>query len=152
MTNRSVSQIASTILTICKDRGIEVSNLKLQKLTYYAEAWYLAFEDSSLFDEVIEAWVHGPVVPQVFREYRGYRWSNIIAPIGAPSTDQAVIDHLNLVLDAYGKYTATELERLTHNEKPWIEARKGYPADEPSSVAISREVMREYYSSLVGQR
>jgi uncharacterized phage-associated protein len=53
------------------------------------------------------------------------------------------------VMDVYGKYTATELERLTHQEKPWRDARGSLPLDEPSRAVISLETMREYYSSLL---
>jgi uncharacterized phage-associated protein len=151
MGRSTASEIASTLLVLCQERGIEVSNLKLQKLTYYAEAWYLAFEGASLYDDPIEAWVHGPVIPQVFREYRGYRWSPIVEPVASPSNDPEILEHLGSVLDAYGKFSATQLERLTHTEPPWIAARQGYAADEPSSEPISRQVMREYYSSLIGQ-
>ena len=45
-----------------------VTNLKLQKLLYYAQGWYLAFFDEPLFDERIEAWLHGPVVPPIYQD------------------------------------------------------------------------------------
>jgi len=56
------------------------------------------------------------------------------------------------VLDAYGDFTPTQLERLTHQEAPWIEARAGLAPDEPSRNAISMKSMKEFYSSLVVQQ
>ena len=49
------------------------------------------------------------------------------------------------VLREYGRLTAYELEGLTHSEKPWLEARKGLPADESSSREISKSTMMKFY-------
>lgn len=50
----------------------DLTNLKLQKLLYYAQAWHLVFRQEPLFTDRIEAWRHGPVVPSVFRQYRHF--------------------------------------------------------------------------------
>jgi uncharacterized phage-associated protein len=142
----SAGEIAATILIECYKRGIEVSNLKLQKLLYYAEAWNLALGKGSLFTETLEAWVHGPVTPGVFRSYKDFRWSPITNPRTEGISDESIVEHINTILDAYGSFHATELERLTHNEKPWLEAREGLEPDEPSTRPISRETMAGFYA------
>jgi uncharacterized phage-associated protein len=145
------SAVAAAILRECRERGLaDVSNLKLQKLLYYTEAWHLAFGGNQLFDDAIEAWVHGPVVPRVFREYRKYRWSAVEELAVAPVDDEDVRAHIRMVLDAYGNLGATDLERLTHSELPWREARRGLEPDEPSSRPVSRTTMAAFYGSLVG--
>ena len=48
-----------------------LSTIKLQKLVYYSQAWHLVWEDAPLFDERVEAWANGPVVPEIYREHRG---------------------------------------------------------------------------------
>ena len=45
--------------------GELVSNLKLQKLLYYVQGFHLAVFGEPLFEEEIEAWMYGPVVPSV---------------------------------------------------------------------------------------
>jgi uncharacterized phage-associated protein len=50
-----------------EDEGDLISNLKLQKLCYYAQGLALAVRDQPLFPEPIEAWLHGPVVPTLYR-------------------------------------------------------------------------------------
>jgi uncharacterized phage-associated protein len=143
-------EIAATVFVRCKARGIsDLSNLKLQKLLYYSQAWHLALEDSPLFSDALEAWVHGPVVPRVFGEYKHNRWSPIAEPIGLPSDLPPVLSHLDRVLDAYGNFSAVELERLTHSEKPWIEARAGLAPDVSSRNEISKDTMKEFYSKLI---
>ena len=55
-----------------EDAGDLISNLKLQKLVYYAQGFHLALYDEPLFLEAIEAWTHGPVVPDLYRHYKKY--------------------------------------------------------------------------------
>jgi len=50
--------------------GDLISNLKLQKLLYYAQAWHLVNFDVPLFGDSIEAWDFGPVIPNVYRQYK----------------------------------------------------------------------------------
>jgi uncharacterized phage-associated protein len=142
--------IAETIIDRSRRRGTsDLTNLKLQKLIYYSQAWYLALNDAPLFSDDIEAWIHGPVVPRVFGMFKEYRWSVIERQVN-PVDDGAVISHVDEVLDTYGKYGATELERLTHSEEPWIYARRGLAPDEPSRNVISTHHMKIFYRSLMG--
>jgi uncharacterized phage-associated protein len=142
----TASLLAKHIIAECNANGKTISNLKLQKLLYYAQAWHLAFENKPLFTDRIEAWVHGPVVPNVFREYREFKWSPLTAQCAdRPSTD--VFQHAKKVIDAYGDFDASQLERMTHREDPWLEARAGLPDDVGSTREISWEAMRKYFSA-----
>jgi len=144
MTYRA-SQVAETIIDLSRKRAIsDLTNLKLQKLLYYCQAWHLALNDTPLFSEEIEGWIHGPAVPRVFGEFKEYRWS-VIARAVTPVQDAAVIHHVNEVLALYGKYGATQLERLTHSEQPWIQARRGLSPDEPSRNVIPKNHMKLFY-------
>jgi uncharacterized phage-associated protein len=140
----SAEKIAETIICLARDRQIDLTNLKLQKLLYYSQAWHLVFEDRVLFDDAIEAWIHGPVVPSVFKRYRDYRWTVIDCDV-TPVQDVMAIRHIKSVLDSYGSFGATQLERLTHRETPWIMARRGIPRDEPSHNVITTDSMKDYY-------
>jgi uncharacterized phage-associated protein len=143
----TVDQVADTLIYLARSRNIEITNLKLQKLLYYAQAWNLVFTGDPLFDDAFEAWVHGPVVPRVFRRFKEYRW-NVIGADVSPIQDDALVAHLGQVLDTYGKFGAAQLERLTHQEKPWQLARRDYPVDASSNEVIDQESMREFYSNL----
>jgi uncharacterized phage-associated protein len=124
----------------------QIDNLKLQKLLYYTQAWSLAIHDCPVFQAQIEAWVHGPVVPPVFREYRDLRWSPIsLVDDGNSKISSKLQKHLDEVLGAYGDYTGWQLERLAHNEHPWQAARGNLPPDVPSSNVITHESMKTYY-------
>ena len=53
-----------------EDAGDLISNMKLQKLLYYAQGYFLAIANEPLFHERIYAWTHGPVVPKVYHKYK----------------------------------------------------------------------------------
>ena len=123
--------------------GDSISNLKLQKLCYYAQGFHLALNDGKpLFRDSIAAWQHGPVIPQLYHEYKSYG-GNPIPPPEHPkiNADSKTGKFLSEVFDAYGQFSAWKLRDMTHGEPPW--------KDTPSGGSISHESMREYFASLV---
>jgi len=145
MATPTAQQVAECLIVVSYEKQNPVSNLKLQKLLYYSQAWHLALFKTHLFEEEIEAWVHGPVVPQVFRLYRDCKWNPIAYP--GISSKPAYVPHLEEVWRVYGNFRAFDLERLTHSEDPWKIARAGLPPDASSNKIISKPSMQEYYSS-----
>ena len=143
----TASDVARYMLAFSRDHGDPISNLKLQKLLYYAQGWHLAFTDEPLFRERIEAWVHGPVVPPVYGEYKKWTWQPIMADISEPKITRSVKTHLTNVLEVYGSLTPIHLERLTHAEAPWIEARHGLAPDLPCTSVITVDSMRRFFKS-----
>ena len=146
MKHVTASEVAKYFIASFQKKGKEISNLKLQKLLYYAQAWHLALYGAALFDDEIEAWVHGPVVPAVFREYKKYAWRPITENVTA-STSADVKYHLTEVVSVYGKFDAISLERMTHREGPWKETRGTLSPDEPSNRVITREAIKKYFSA-----
>ncbi|MGC9292044.1 MAG: Panacea domain-containing protein, partial [Acidobacteriaceae bacterium] len=133
----TASEVAKYFIASFQKKGKEISNLKLQKLLYYAQAWHLAFYDVPLFDDQIEAWVHGPVVRSVFQEYRKFGWKPVKTGNSGGITSKKITDHLDEVMRAYGKFDAVLLERRTHRESPWRDARGNLEPDEPSNRVIT---------------
>ena len=138
-----------------------MSNKKLQKLCYYAYCWYIVFfndveaitENNEnailvLCQERFQAWVHGPVSPSLYRTYRDFGWQSIPKEEHPPLFDNEINDLLQQVWEAYRDFSAYELEALTHQETPWIRARKGIPSGEACSNEISPYDILQYYSSL----
>lgn len=101
----------------------EISNLKLQKLLYYAQSAFLAIKNEVLFNDKIEAWRHGPVVPRVYDEYKKYGASGIkeynLDVVKCIENDDETRDILINVYDLFGEYSAWGLRNLTHSEEPW---------------------------------
>lgn len=139
------SDIAKYFIASFQKKKADISNLKLQKLLYYAQAWHLALYDAPLFDDKIEAWVHGPVVRGVFREYKEFGWKPLSVQISNRIFSDEVNGHLKEVIRVYGKFDAVILERMTHREAPWRDARGNLAPDEPSNRAITHEAMKKFY-------
>jgi len=145
--------LAQYFISQGENAGRPITNKKLQKLLYYAQAWSLVLRDAPLFNEPIEAWIHGPVVPSVYRQYKEFGF----APINNQEYDQntfpeEIEDLLDEVWDIYGKYDANYLEALSHSEAPWIQARSTLDSDTNSSAIISHESMKNFYSTLQSEK
>lgn len=104
---------------------------KLQKLVYYAYSWYLTLVNESkddltakLFTSRLEAWVHGPVFPELYKRYKEYSGEAIEQYDGTiEEFNEDAKDILDQVWEVYGGYTGNQLESITHRESPWINAR-----------------------------
>lgn len=141
----TAQQIAEYIVWSCHETGSFVSNLKLQKLLYYVQAWHLAIFQRALFAERFEAWIHGPVIPEIYRKYREHGWRDIDQEGPPPPLDKRTVAFVEEVLEEYGPLDARRLEIMTHREDPWIEARKGVDVDDSCSAPIDEEMMGSYY-------
>jgi uncharacterized phage-associated protein len=131
-----------------------LTNKKLQKLIYYAQAWSMVLRDKVLFDEKIEAWVHGPAVKSVYNKYKIYGFS-LIKKTADEAALKAIPADAKTLLDSiwsvYGKFDADYLEMLTHSEIPWQEAREGLQKSDNSENEISLDSMRAFYSNKLKQ-
>lgn len=125
--------------------------LKLQKLLYLAQGFSYAFNDKELFPEEIEAWVHGPVVPQVYYEYSIFKYNPINIDFELPEFDSETLEILNYVADNYSKYDSKFLEEMTHNQEPWIFSREGLDPDERSDKTIPKDAIANYFINFIHQ-
>lgn len=123
---------------------------KLQKLLYYYEAWSLALLDRKAYsDTAFEAWVHGPVSPEVYNEYRTYGWKEIPQQIGELiELEEDANNVFESVWLTYGTLSANELEMMTHDERPWKLAREGLAENEISNKKIDIYDMKTYYKKV----
>lgn len=145
-------QVANHIISFFQKRQQPITNLQLQKLLYYVQAWHLAIYDEPLFEERLEAWVHGAVQPQVYSQFKQFLWEPITAAVQCPAfADEEVPNHIDKVLEHYGKFSARDLERMIHREEPWQKARGRLSEDKPSKALIRHEDMKEYYRR-IGRR
>ena len=88
----------------------DITNMKLQKLLFYAQSAFLAIKGVPLFNNNILAWEHGPVIPEIYDKFK------INGNKGITEYNE------NLLIDVYnlfGEYSAWGLRNLTHSENPW---------------------------------
>lgn len=143
------------VLDVCKyvidysnEKEYGISNLKLQKILYFIQAYFLIKQPSRCcFDDKIEAWDFGPVVPKAYRKYKQFGSSDIPTIIDfekSDSNDCITGDDKNLiktVIDKFADYSATDLVGLTHNQSPWIDAYIPHMNRE-----ITPEAIKEYFN------
>lgn len=123
----------------------QITNLSLNKLLYFAQGHSLAENGKQLFDEPIEAWKYGPVVPSVYRTFKQASRKNIAKPCGNYSSDVFSEEDLDLLLDVFRKYqdySASALLRMTHKEgTPWRQVFQ-----EGENNVISQESLKRFFS------
>lgn len=144
----SVFDMANAFLSI-----ESMTNKKLQKLCYYAKAWYLALKNENLFDDEFQAWVHGPVNYDLYLEYRENGFSKIpmveLKDLG--DMPEEVMDFAHNIFQAYGHLTGGELEIVTHGETPWIKARGCLEPWMSCQNTISEEDMKDFYRKKINK-
>lgn len=140
---RSALEIARYIIWYCGQNGYSVSNLKLQKILYFVQAEFLVETGHPSFFEDIEAWDFGPVVPEVYREYKIFGSSNIPTFFIGKRVylRNSEMDLINGIVDECSEYTDSKLVEITHSQKPWIIAYHS-----GRNRVISNDSIREYFS------
>ena len=141
----SVFDVADHFLVKQDDEsGESITNMKLQKLCYYAQGFHLAIYDEPLFSDDIEAWQYGPVVRSLWDKYKSKGRNPLPVPKNhAPCVpDDEISEFLDEVYDVYGQYSAWKLRDMTHSEPTWQETTKG-------TGVISQKSMRDYFAMLV---
>ena len=147
----SVSSKMLRVISYVFERLEEVTPLMLQKLLYFIQGVSYALNGSPMFSENCQAWVHGPVYPEVYDMFRDFKYNPIEDArfaIFDGAEDALTADErraIDLVVDTFGEYGGKVLERITHTERPWKTARRGYGDQIPSNEPISMESIRSYY-------
>ncbi len=132
----------------------EVTPLALQKILYYIEGIYMVLFDRVLFDENCCAWQHGPVYEEVYYLFKDFKYNPIDddrfvlfrGKSGNLSYDEKQV--IDLVIKTMGNYSGKVLETITHNEKPWLNAREGYNVNQRSNVIISKDEIYLYFKAI----
>ena len=107
---------ANNLIYIMGDAFDDLTNMKVNKLLYFAQGHYLKKYGKPLFDDKIEAWDHGPVIPDVYSTYKGYGdrpihdYNSNAIPKVTPEAEEILFG----VAREYGKYTASALRNMTH--------------------------------------
>lgn len=149
----TAEDVAEYFIALSNETGDTMTNLRLQKLVFYAQAWYLANFNKPLFEEDFQAWVHGPVIPTIYNKYKERGGQPILSDLKLNQTenifDETTREFLKEVSAVYMPYTAYQLESMTHNEDPWVNARKGLKPTSLSDKIIEKEDIRKYYEQKI---
>lgn len=159
----SAKAVANHFLGLASRSRTAIDPLKMQKLVYFAHGWHLALRDAPLIKDSVEAWDHGPVIPDIYHEFKKWGGGPIRTPatrfdsstksLQTPSIDsECVWDDdaenaktiISRVWDVYNKFTGLQLSSLTHKpDTPWAKTREMHP--HKRDVDIPDDVIREYF-------
>ena len=145
----TATQVANEFISLglCEQNVPQIDQMKLQKLLFYSQGWYLAHNDSPLFEEDFEAWTHGPVIRDIYtqtadcgRERITEKLSELgfadetfsfVTPDGVSAQLKPFIKS---VWDTHKQFTGIQLSNSTHAPgEPWtiIKERYGSLAGRP---------------------
>ncbi len=147
----SVSDKMLRVISYVFEKLEEVTPLMLQKLLYFIQGESYALNGKPMFYENCQAWVHGPVYPEVYDIFRDFKYNPIedarFAIFEGVEDELADEEYrvIDLVVNTFGEYGGKMLEKITHEETPWKLARKGYADNIPSNEPITMESIEEYY-------
>ena len=131
--------------------GEAITHLKVQKLLYFSDAYHMA-NFKSIFDEQFQAWAHGPVVAEVWHEFKSYQWDAIETQPAAKIKDNDLLNYLEAVYEKFGKLGAKRLEEITHEHAPWRDVRGNLPLEAKCSAIIRKETIRDFYANRINKQ
>lgn len=153
--NKAESKIEAAALYIINS-SYEVTNMSLQKLLYYANAFYMVLHEGiALFPDDCQAWIYGPVYPQIYSKYKEFDNSTLngcdMNPEYMNMLNEEEKNLLNAVISSFAVYNGSVLADFTHAEEPWIKAREGYAEQEAGHVIISKDDLKTFFSQITEQ-
>jgi len=126
----------------------EITSMKLQKLVYYSQVWFIVWEEEPLFDDKIEAWDSGAVIPILHKENKGYFKLNKDSFKKGESSKLSILEKENIdkVILHYGDKNSQWLSDLIHMEEPWNKAKRREKNSIKEEITLAD--IHEYYSGL----
>ena len=138
-----IDQAARYLLYRCED----ITPLMLQKALYYIQGFSYAFLGTFSFQENCEAWTHGPVFKEVYLRYKDYRYEpgekkDAFDTSVFSAREKVLYDS---IINFFCCYSGKVLERITHNELPWLRARGELPLSAYSEAVIDKQELGQYF-------
>lgn len=165
---RDIKDVARYLGLSMLSKGLSVSPLKLQKMLYYTQSWYMVFfgRENTLFEDNPQAWVNGPVYPAIYYEYKdktddmcghlhakdfgctdetlAEEATKLAMKMGLTKDEMECIDSIVML---YGSKSQNQLIFMTHAESPWADQRRGLLPFDYSQNKIPHDSMYEYYKA-----
>ena len=166
--------IANYIIEYSNEREYSINNLKLQKLLYFVNVSNLVTNNEPLFEEKMEKWKYGPVIPSVYhefkkfgafqisdkdivREYFYFKFENDTFPstveILQYTKDKicdSAIKLINNVVDYFSQKDAFELVDITHKQEPWKKDEKQI-MDGKQGIQYTEDEIISYFQNHPGE-
>lgn len=149
---------ANYLIRQALSEGDAMTHLKLQKVLYFAQGWALAnWNGFPLFEDEIEAWPHGPVIPSIYQEFKLYGSRPIDELAWEAQGDRPDPDAERLIDEVwknYRQFSALQLSEMTHESgTPWAtvaESVGGTPRNQPIPKSLIQACFKQKLERAVG--
>ncbi len=135
--------IAAYVIKQCHKKETTISNLKLQKILYFIQAEFLVKKGVPCFNQAIEAWDFGPVVPEVYHKFKVYGGAAI--PFAEEFTHCDISDEdkklIKIIINVCSKYSAAQLVEITHRQSPWKNAYQKH-----ANIKIKNKDIKKFFA------
>lgn len=152
----SLSEKMQSVIYCLLKKTEDVTPLALQKMLYFIQGIHMTLFDREMFSEDCQAWAHGPVFKEVYEVFRDFQYNPIedarffMSENGIQELSDNEKSVINLVIESFGIYNGKTLERVTHKEAPWKEARADCLPDQRSNRVIPKESIKKYFQAAAG--
>ena len=163
-----VLAVANYFLDRAGRAGRSLTHMQLQKLVYIAHGWHLAITGQPLIYERVEAWPYGPVIPDLYQQFKDFgsrpvtepamtvdldTWEPVPYSLERDGLDPTTKEVLDRVWETHGRYTGVELSSITHQPgTPWDQIARTEVGGRPRGRVMPTETIREYYNHLAAER
>jgi uncharacterized phage-associated protein len=160
-----VREVANAVLDVAERENFKITNVSLNKITFFAHGWYLAFYDSPLVDSLFEAWQYGPVHPQIHRQLKKFKNRQITQKLTRidmmTGEDVVVIPNLTneqrevieKATGFYGKYSGSKLIRISHESgAPWDQVWREANGKSSPGMIVPDELIRNFYKGKLARK
>lgn len=155
-----VLDVCRHVINYSNEKDYGISNLKLQKILYFIQAFFLVSTPEQCFAERIEAWDFGPVVPEAYREYKQFGsgdipsvsyiinfdeddiWESKVTKYTDNILSEEDKSRIESVVDKFADYSATDLVSITHAQKPW---KNAYQRGQNNEITV--KAIKEYFDA-----
>ncbi|OHD54247.1 MAG: hypothetical protein A2Y33_16380 [Spirochaetes bacterium GWF1_51_8] len=130
------------------EEGIPVDPMKIQKILYFANGFYLAAYNKRLIQERFQAWEYGPVIPELYQELKNFGMSPITETLSSLNEDISDIrEPLESIWNDFKQFNAIQLSKITHENdplNPWLLAKKRKEITKKEEYLLDVEIIQYF--------
>lgn len=139
----NANELAKLVISISAQSGKNISNLKLQKVLYYIQGFHLVLFSTEAFPEPIKAWKLGPVVEDVYHQYKRFGKGEIVIDNLenlSNNFEKSFYSFVKNIVEVSSQFSPYELVDITHQEEPWQTTTQ--------NQEIPKIVLKRYFANL----
>ena len=148
---KSSQTVANEFLKLAREANEALTLMQVLKLVYIAHGWMLALHRRPLLRDEIQAWQHGPVIPELYDLVRKFRGGPVdeLEPAQGEKLDSCETELVRRVFARYRRFNGLELSSMTHAEhSPWALIYNGKNFGE----VIPDDLIKAHYARVVDEQ